>query len=243
MRLSRIQTTLTAMLAAMVFASSARAQPPSDAKPSSDIKPASEARLEVAADWVEITIVTDEPHLSLYAREPRKVTVGDDMGDSWSFVCDAPCGIRIDPRRTYRVMGEGIVPSIHFNLAPGAGRVALQVHPSRPGTRTFGAVLAVTGVVAALGGTLMFVVDMLLNSVANGIASESTTAQGELSGSASTYGNIGIGFLAAGGVLAATSLIFLLSGETGLTPAESQRPKTTANSGSGIRPIPFGFAF
>lgn len=236
------------MFATTVLASSARAQsqpdttPLSDAKPSSDVKPASDARPEIAADWVEITIVTDEPHLGLYAREPRKVTVGDDMGDSWSFVCDAPCGVRVDPRRTYRVMGEGIVPSIHFNLAPGAGHVALQVHPSRPGTHTFGAVLAVTGVVAALGGTLMFLVDMLLNSVANGISSESATGQSQLSGSASTYGNIGIGFLAAGGVLVATSLIFLLSGETGLTPADGPRPKTSSST-AGIHPIPLGFAF
>jgi hypothetical protein len=217
-------------LAAMALVSSANAQ--SQPKP-----PVADA------DWVELTLVTDEPHLSLYAREPRKVTVDDEMGDSWIFVCDAPCGVRVDPRRTYRVMGESIVPSIPFNLAPGSGRVALQVHPTRPGTHTVGGVLAATGAIAVLGGVLLLLVDVVLHSVADGIGSESAQAQSQLNGSADTYRNIGIGFLAGGAVFGATSLLFLLAGKTDLTPAEVTPARPHADRSDGIRAIPFGFAF
>jgi hypothetical protein len=217
----------------MAFVSSVRAQ----AQPDATHGPG------VGSDWVEITLVTDEPHLGLYAREPGKVTLGDEVGDSWAFVCAAPCGVRVDPRFTYRVMGDKIVPSIHFNLAPGAGHVALEVHPTRPGSHTVGAVLAVTGAVLAFGGVLMLLADAVESSVANGLGGESGAAESELSASAKTYGNIGIGLVAAGAVLGATSLIFLLSGKTNLTPTDVSSPKTTAHRVEGLHAIPFGFAF
>jgi hypothetical protein len=140
-------------------------------------------------------------------------------------------------------MGDAIVPSIHFNLAPGSGHVALQVHPTRTGTHTIGAVLAGTGAFAAFAGVLLLVVDVVLHSVANGIGSESAVAQSQLNGSADTYGNIGIGLVAGGAVLGATSLLFLLAGKTDLTPADGARPRTAQGGAAGIQAIPFGFAF
>jgi hypothetical protein len=227
-----MRTMLASGLAVSALASSARAESP----PNAEVN-------RPGADWVEIALVTDEPHVSLYAKEPRKVVVDDEVGDSWAFVCDAPCGLRVDPRHAYRVMGDTLVPSIEFNLAPGAGRVALRVHPAHTGTHAIGTVLAASGALVAFAGVLFFLVDAVEHAAGDALGSQSATAQSDLYGSASMYGNIGIGLVATGAVLGATSLIFLLSGKTGLTPTDMPRPKAAADRTDGVRVIPLGFAF
>jgi hypothetical protein len=242
-------------LAALLMTASSSAQ---EAKLSSEPKAAPEPRPAAASaspsapeprlsisdgDWVALTLVGDDPHLALYAKEPRKVTVKDDVGDSWSFVCLAPCGQRVDPRRTYRVLGESLVPSVEFNLAPGSGRVALRVHARHPNSTAVTAVLASTGGVAALGGVLLLLLDLAEHGAADALGSASASAKKKLDGSADTYGDVGGGLLVGGVVLGGAALAYLLTaGKTELSPATAA-DQTHAVRNEGVHAIPFGFSF
>jgi hypothetical protein len=193
---------------------------------------------------VALTLVTTDPHVALYAKEPRKLTVGDDVADSWGFVCQEPCGQRIDPRRTYRVMGESLVSSVEFNLAPGSGQVALDVHPRGPASPAVTAILATSGAVTALGGALMLLLDLAEHAAANAVGSSSATSKSNLDQSADTYGDVGAVMLVSGVVLGGAALVYVLTaGRTELAPAGAKPVKPHAEGNGRIHPIPFGFSF
>jgi hypothetical protein len=195
------------------------------------------------ADWVTITLVSDDPHAALYAKEPRKTTIGDTVADSWSFVCLAPCGQRADPQHAYRVMGESLVPSIEFNLAPGSGSVALRVHGRQPASPAVTGTLAVAGGISGLGGVLMLLLDLAEHGAADSLGS-GTSAKTKLDGKADTYGDVGAGMLVGGVVLGTSALVYLLTaGRTELAPVGATTEKAHAESEHGVRLIPFGIAF
>jgi hypothetical protein len=195
----------------------------------------------LVTDWVELTLVTDDPHVALYAKEPRKVAVGDNVVDGWSFVCQKPCGLRVDPRRAYRVMGESLTPSVEFNLAPGSGRVALDVHPRHPPLPAVTGVLATAGAVSALGGVLMLLLDLAEHGAADALGGSSPSAKDKLDKRADTYGDIGAGMLVGGALLGGAAIVYLLTaGKTELAPAASTTKKARAD---GNRPLRLGFSF
>jgi hypothetical protein len=195
-------------------------------------------------DWVELTLVSDDPHVALYSKEPRKVTVGDTVADAWSFVCAKPCKQLVDPRKKYRVMGESLVPSIEFDLAPGSGRVALDVHPRHPTLPAVTAVLATVGAVGGLGGLLMLLLDLAEHGAADALGGSEPSAKTKLDNKADTYGDIGAGMLVGGVVVGGAALVYVLTeGKTQLAPASATTKSTHATSGDGIHFIPFGFSF
>jgi hypothetical protein len=212
---------------------------------------APEAKNEAAGeDWVEISLVASEPGLMLYAKDPRKITMGDQVADAWVWRCNAPCNERVDPRFTYRVMGEGILPSIEFHVAPNAGRVALQVSPAKQSSRTIAGALTVLGATSALAGVLSILVDVAERGAAGAVPAEMSGAKSSLYNSATSYENIGIGFITAGLVMEAGALVVLLTSKTNLTPIAAHtgwapmpaRGNASAEK-SGVRLIPGGFAF
>jgi hypothetical protein len=192
------------------------------------------------ADWVAVTLAADEPHVGLYAKEPRQLGVGDAVVDGWSFVCAAPCGDRVDPSRKYRVMGESIVPSIEFNVAPGSGSIALDVHARRPRSSAVTATLAVSGTVSGVGGVLLLLVDVVEHGAAGALGSGSASAKNKLDGTADTFGDVGAGMLVGGVVLGTAALLyFATGGKTDLAPSG----ETTRKSNAQVRLIPFGISF
>jgi hypothetical protein len=198
--------------------------------------------MSATGDWVSLTLVTDDHHVALYVKEPRKVGVGDQVADSWSFVCQEPCGVRVDPRRSYRVMGESLIPSVEFNLAPGSGSVALRVHAKQPPSSAAAVVLGTTGAVAALGGVLFLLLDLAEHGAASAV--RPVSAQAKVDGTADTYGDVGAGMLVGGVVLGSAALIYVLSaGKTVLAPADSTPAKNHAGTSDGVHLIPFGFSF
>jgi hypothetical protein len=192
-------------------------------------------------DWVEIGLVTDEPGVALYSKETRKVTLGDQVADSWALACAAPCNERVDPRLTYRVMGDDILPSIDFHLSPGSAPVILRVTPARHNHGALGEILALSGGVTGLAGVLLLLLDIAEHEAANAVGSGSPDAQTKLQGRANAYGEIGVGFVGAGVVLGVSAFFVLQSGTTDLAPiaAGSQ----ARHAPPGIRLIPGGFAF
>jgi len=191
-------------------------------------------------DWVVVTLSSDDPRAGVYAKD-KKVGIGNEVVDGWSFVCQAPCGEPVDPHRTYRVMGESILPSIEFHVAPGAGQIALDVHSRHPPASGVTAAFATTAGVGVLGGVLLLVVDLAEHGAANAIGSVAPGSKKQVLHTANTFGDIGLGLLAGGVVFGTVTLVYAFSGgHTDLVPSGSTTKHT---SGSGIRPIPGGFAF
>src|SRR6202034_3851587 len=113
-------------------------------------------------DWVTVTLRTDDLRASLYVKEPgRLVVVGSEPSEAWTFVCKAPCGQRVDPRKVYRVMGERLQPSKEFDLAPGSGAVSLDVEPHLRSTRTVGTVVAYTGLASIAMGAVVLLAGVI----------------------------------------------------------------------------------
>ena len=219
----------------VALARTARADPPTRA-PAPPPAPAP----AVAADWVAVTLQSDDPHAALYAREPRKIGAGDEVVDAWSFVCLAPCGDRVDPRKGYRVMGESLVPSIDFDVTPGSGSIALAVHAHHPRSPGVTAGLGITGGVSALGGVLLLLLDLAEHGAASALG-EVPKEKRQLNHTASTYGDVGAGLLAGGAVFGGIALVYAVTGgKTELAPAGATTQRT---AGSGLRLIPMGFAF
>jgi hypothetical protein len=230
--------TWTAALAALVFA------PRASAEPAPPVKSAPAAAPAVGADWVAVTLSSDDPRAALYAKEPRKVGIGDEVADSWSFVCLAPCGDRVDPQKAYRVMGEALVPSIEFNVAPGSGSIAVLVRARHPASRAVTTTLAIAGTGSAIGGVLLLLVDLVEHGAGSAIASGSASAKKKLLSGADTYGDVGAGLLLGGVALGGAALVYLATvGKTELAPAGATTERAHAGNGDGIRFFPLGFSF
>jgi hypothetical protein len=151
--------------------------------------------------------------------------------------------LRLDPRRSYRVMGESLVPSAEFNLAPGSGRVDLAVRARQPPSAAVAGVLGTTGAVAALGGVLFLLLDLAEHGAGNALSS-SSTAQASVDGQAATYGDVGAGMLVGGALLGGAALIYVLTGgKTELAPARAPSEGKHTAEDNRVRLIPFGFAF
>ncbi len=216
---------------------------PSDASaPEASAAPGASAAAP-AADWVEITLLADDPRAELYAKEPgRKALVGSETAAVWTWVCAAPCNQRVDPHRTYEVMGDGLEPSKEFQLAAGSGHVTLEVRTSSRGGRTAGWVLAGSAVALGIAGGFMMLLELVQRGAGDAIGGVSADAQQQLSDHADTYETIGLVMLGAGVALGATALFVLSSRQTGLEPAAPAGGTASAARG-GIRLIPGGFAF
>jgi len=198
----------------------------------------------VGADWVAVTLAADDPHVALYAKEPRKVAVGDAVVDGWTFVCFAPCGDLVDPHRAYRVMGESILPSLEFNVAPGSVSIAVDVHTRRPRSPTVTTTLAVSGTVSGVGGILLLLVDLVEHGAASALGASAGKAKHQLEGSADTFGDAGAGMLVGGIVLGSAALVYIATaGKTELAPSGTTTRNAQAGSGGGVHLIPFGFTF
>jgi hypothetical protein len=197
---------------------------------------------------VEISLVTDDSRVGLYAKETRKITVQDEVVDSWEFICKAPCNLRVEPNRVYRVMGDGILPSKDFNLAPGSGRVTLRVSPSSHGARVASGVIASVGSVLVASSALVLLFEVAARSAGDAVAAGDTAgnstygaaAQSQFDSTADTLEIVGITLLAVGVVSWISALAVYLSSNTGLDPVG---PSQHASGSSGPRLIPGGFAF
>lgn len=223
-------------------ATAASVPSPAAAKPVEPITPAA------SPGAVRISLITDDSRVGLYAKETRKITLHDEVADSWEFVCKAPCDQRVEPNRIYRVMGDGIIPSKDFNLAPGSGRVTLQVSPASHGARVAGGIIGGVGTAFVASSVLLLLFEVAARSAANAFVASSYgamyggAAQTQLESTADIFEILGITFAAVGVASWITALAISLSSNTGLDPVGSTHHASTSPP-SGLRLIPGGFAF
>jgi hypothetical protein len=92
-----------------------------------------------------VTLQVDAPDARLQARVAR----------SWLNVCDAPCGVVLDPTLEYRVGGGSVRGSAPFTLPRQARDVVVEVRAGSATGHWMGLGLMIGG--AALAGVSMFV--------------------------------------------------------------------------------------
>lgn len=112
--------------------------------------------------------------------------------ETWTPACAAPCVARLDPRFSYRVSGDGLVPSGAFTLPGGQERVLVDARMGSAYGRIGGAVLGAAGAGALLLGGAALVATPILEDHQVGSPSLRT---GVLAGG---VGLVGAGVLAVG---------------------------------------------
>jgi hypothetical protein len=101
---------------------------------------------------VQVTLRVDDAHAHLEQRtgtmsssDPLSTQLGLGGIDTWKTVCAAPCNAPVDATGTYRVAGDGLVPTASFGLAGASDRVELDSRSGSTLLRVGGALLAVAG--------------------------------------------------------------------------------------------------
>jgi hypothetical protein len=80
----------------------------------------------------------------------------------WQQACVVPCQQRLDPNFTYRVAGDGLVPTGSFALPRGGDRVRVDAKLGDSNARMGGAVLTGLGIAGiALGGLALIATPIL----------------------------------------------------------------------------------
>lgn len=133
----------------------------------------------------------------------------------WSHACVAPCQTRLDPRFTYRVAGDGLVPSDSFVLPRGDDRVRVEAKMGSSPARVGGVLLTGAGALALAAGGAALVASPIL-------ASEDVGSQGFRTGVLAG----GIGAVSIGAVAATVGLFLWLSN------GSSARAQTVASFSS-----------
>jgi hypothetical protein len=82
----------------------------------------------------------------------------------WQQACVAPCQMRLDPNYTYRVAGDGHVPTDSFSLPRGQERVRVDAKLGNSNARVGGAVLTGLGLVGIAAGGLALIATPILAS-------------------------------------------------------------------------------
>lgn len=82
----------------------------------------------------------------------------------WQEVCVAPCQVRLDPNASYRVSGDGLVPTRSFILPRNEERVRVDAKMGSSPVRVGGMVLTGGGAASILAGGLALAISPILAS-------------------------------------------------------------------------------
>jgi hypothetical protein len=119
----------------------------------------------------------------------------------WEHTCVAPCdGVKLDPKYTYRVSGDGLVPTDSFSVPRDAGQMKVDAKMGSSTGRVLGAASTIGGGLLILGGGLALAASPVL-------ASEDVGSKGFRS--AVLVG--GVGAVSVGAIAATVGLFLWLS--------------------------------
>lgn len=114
---------------------------------------------DVPAKGVRVHLSSDTPGAELQRYSgtgTAETATGSTNVELFVSVCAAPCDLVLDPRRSYRIGGPGLVPSDSFRLNPGATN-DLRVSASSRTRRSFGKGLVYLGVPVLVLGLAFYV--------------------------------------------------------------------------------------
>jgi hypothetical protein len=142
----------------------------------------------------------------------------------WEQACVAPCALRLDPRYTYRVAGDGLVPSGSFALPRNGDRVRVDAKMGSQTGRLLGIGMTGLGALGVVTGGLAVGAFPILDSQDVGSRGFRTAV---LAG--------GLSVLAVGLVTGITGLYLWLSNGSSATPSISSGV-ASAGGGGAARP-------
>jgi hypothetical protein len=130
----------------------------------------------------------------------------------WEHACVAPCTLKLDTRYSYRVAGDGLVPTDSFALPHDADRVRVDAKMGSSTGRVAGVVATGGGILAIAAGGLALIATPIL-------ASEDVGSQGFRTGVlAGGVGALSVGVLAVG----IGTILWLTNGSTAHTAVASR---------------------
>lgn len=135
----------------------------------------------------------------------------------WQHACVAPCQLRLDPSYSYRVAGDGLVPTDSFALPRGGDRVRVDARLGSSPLRATGAVLTGLGVMSIAAGGLALAASPIL-------ASEDVGSEGFRTGV--LVG--GIGAVSVGAIAASVGLFLWLTNGSSVTTEAPLRAQAVA---------------
>jgi len=120
---------------------------------------------------VRVVLRADSPRATIEKRASLETYAGLPIKDAaifgistWTPECTAPCDVKLDPKYTYRVAGEGLVPSDSFVLPHDGGPVVMDARMGTAVGRLGGVGLSALGAGGlVLGATAMAVTPILAN--------------------------------------------------------------------------------
>jgi len=156
-RFSRDVMTLTACAVPLLVAIA-----PRTARADEPAGPAAPAVVQLDADdhraTIERRVGTQSPS-GMPLLETGLFSVGQ-----WEHACVSPCSLKLDPRYSYRVAGDGLVPTDSFSLPPGGDRVRVDARMGSSTGRVVGVVTTAGGIVALGAGALALIATPILES-------------------------------------------------------------------------------
>jgi hypothetical protein len=120
---------------------------------------------------VTVVLHADTPRATIERRASVETYAGVPIKDiaiggiaTWTPECTAPCEMRLDPKYTYRVAGDGLVPSDSFVLPHEAGPIVMDAKMGSALGRWGGLGLSATGAGGMiLGAAALAVTPILAN--------------------------------------------------------------------------------
>jgi hypothetical protein len=107
---------------------------------------------EPSAGHVTVVLHADSPRATLERRDAVTNPLGLPVNDGnllglahWTPECTAPCEVTLDPKFTYRIAGDGLVPSDSFVLPRDQPRMAVDATMGSSTERLGGLGMAVLG--------------------------------------------------------------------------------------------------
>ncbi|MGH7281804.1 MAG: hypothetical protein ACRELY_09800 [Polyangiaceae bacterium] len=138
---------IVAAAVALTYVSSAFAEETAAAAP-----PSTQPATESAPKGVSVTLNADDSRAAIERRVGTTSYAGLPLADAsfgsiaqWQQACVAPCQLQLDSRYSYRVAGDGLVPSDSFTLPQDRDRLKLDAKMGSSYGRLGGIGLAVLG--------------------------------------------------------------------------------------------------
>jgi hypothetical protein len=128
-----------------------------------------DAKVGPPPDGVTVFLHADNPHATLERRAKVDTYAGLPIKDAsiagvatWTPECTAPCEAKLDPRFTYRVAGDGLVPSDSFVLPRDGDPLVVDARMGSASGRLGGLALAGAGAGGVVLGAAALAVSPIL---------------------------------------------------------------------------------
>lgn len=188
---------------------------------------------EPASREVSVTLRADDTRATIERRVGTTSYAGLPLADAsfgsiaqWQAACVAPCDLKLDQRYSYRVAGDGLVPSESFTLPRDRDRLKLDAKMGSSYGRLGGIALTAVGAGGVALGAAAVILVPIFQSQDVGSAGFRT---GLLAG--------GVTVLSLGAIAVGTGILLWANNGTSIQPelAASAKPK--------VRFTPYGLTF